>query len=774
MRKITRFLSLLVLLLTAATGAWAQSAATHVVTQATVNDIFSGAGYTLGNAVKAGDVLDFQGTIDIDHSLVINKPVSIISSSNPNAVVKLNSASNTETPVNGDPGRAFVINKAGSGTTVQGIRIENTQTWLYNTSNVTFTGVTMWVEEATVGSGVGNVAIRYSDDITFDGCTVYTKNSGGSSACTLTGSHDCTFRNSRFEKEGNVGNPLFIGNPSNVNDKPADYTLNNDNISVINCTITAESSGAISKFQIMGGLRHRIENCTVNIATGISSNVTKPEDRLVIRNNTFMIPASVTFPNYSTVEGNTVTVNDATGKVSPFVTFNQGTTATNNTITVTTTGTGTTKVNVRKGATLTGNTINNNVEVSSNSNDFVGSTITGNTINGTVTFASNSKNNTLTRNVITSTGDYAVVMASTADANNIVRYNTLIAATKKGDEAVNPSTGTGNTISNNSNIALMLADGTKDAAKWTATVGEGDAQPLPVAGLNEGDAVTLTYGGRLKVKSVTATTDAEPTPLTIEAVTPGTIVVTFNNTTSDACNGMKYSLDGGLTKTEITSTTTIEGLKAGDKVQFYGNGKETQVYGGKTVVSIQGTGDGFQTKVYGNIMSLLDETGFATKTDLPEADYVFFGLFKNNTTLTDASELLLPATTLTNACYQQMFDGCTNLTKAPKLPAMTLADGCYAYMFSGCQLLTAAPKLPATTLDISCYYCMFNGCTSLTSAYVKAAYTGVNAECASMFDGCTADGAVLHTTPDNKARWEAKMGSGKEWPTWSVADDWQE
>jgi hypothetical protein len=105
---------------------------------------------------------------------------------------------------------------------------------------------------------------------------------------------------------------------------------------------------------------------------------------------------------------------------------------------------------------------------------------------------------------------------------------------------------------------------------------------------------------------------------------------------------------------------------------------------------------------------------------------------------------------------------------------MTLADGCYAYMFSGCQLLTAAPKLPATTLDISCYYCMFNGCTSLTSAYVKAAYTGVNAECASMFDGCTADGAVLHTTPDNKARWEAKMGSGKEWPTWSVADDWQE
>ena len=328
--------------------------------------------------------------------------------------------------------------------------------------------------------------------------------------------------------------------------------------------------------------------------------------------------------------------------------------------------------------------------------------------------------------------------------------------------------------------SVKMKDGTKDAAKWTITSGQksttGDNAD-GLTGLSEKDAVTLTYGGRLKVKGVTATTDYDPlaTPLTVEALTAGTIKV--NITDEDdfpvtLTTGMKYSKDGGTTKRLITQSEDIPVAK-GDKVQFYGNGTDTQVHG-NAVVSIQGTGDGFQTKVYGNIMSLLDETGFATKTDLPEADYVFFGLFKNNTTLTDASELLLPATTLTNACYQQMFDGCTNLTKAPKLPAMTLADGCYAYMFSGCQLLTAAPKLPATTLDISCYYCMFNGCTSLTSAYVKAAYTGVNAECASMFDGCTADGAVLHTTPDNKARWEAKMGSGKEWPTWSVAADWQE
>ena len=55
--------------------------------------------------------------------------------------------------------------------------------------------------------------------------------------------------------------------------------------------------------------------------------------------------------------------------------------------------------------------------------------------------------------------------------------------------------------------AVKLADGTKDAGNWTATVGQGDAQGLP-ADVCKGDAVTLNYTGRLKVKSVTATTDA--------------------------------------------------------------------------------------------------------------------------------------------------------------------------------------------------------------------------------------------------------------------------
>ena len=419
--KKTRLLLLLALLMTAATGAWAQST-THVVKQDNVNTIFSGDGYTLGDAVAAGDVLDFQGEIDLQHSLIVNKQVTIKSTTK-DAVVKLHTVAGSL--VGDDPGNSFVINKAGSGTTVQDIRIENTETWIFNTSNVTFTGVTMWVEDARVGSGVGHVALRYSDNVTFDGCTVYTKNNGGSSCCALTGSHDCTFKDTHFETAGSTGNVLLIGNPYNIQDKPADYTMNNDNISVLNCTFTAESSGGTSNVQIVGGLRHRIENCTVNFATSFGCNATASEDGHVIRNNTFTNGLKV--PRASTVTGNTI----------------------NGNVTI-----------IANNATVSGTTV------------FPGSTITGNSILGKVTFNSNSKNNTFTGNTVISSEAYAVVMASTKDANNTVTDNILLAASNAGDAAVNPSTGTGNTISNNlSEAATGDVTWNFDAATGTLTIG---------------------------------------------------------------------------------------------------------------------------------------------------------------------------------------------------------------------------------------------------------------------------------------------------------------
>jgi len=59
---------------------------------------------------------------------------------------------------------------------------------------------------------------------------------------------------------------------------------------------------------------------------------------------------------------------------------------------------------------------------------------------------------------------------------------------------------------------VSMKDGVKDADKWTVKVGEGQAQALPIGGLkgDGSETVTLKYNGRLKVKSVTATSDAAP------------------------------------------------------------------------------------------------------------------------------------------------------------------------------------------------------------------------------------------------------------------------
>ena len=243
--------------------------------------------------------------------------------------------------------------------------------------------------------------------------------------------------------------------------------------------------------------------------------------------------------------------------------------------------------------------------------------------------------------------------------------------------------------------SITLQEGTEDTENWTV--------PTEAAA---GTEVTATYNGEKKVKSVKAVKKAPADPLavpmTIEAITAGTISV------SSPKEGMQYSKNGGA-KTAVTTSIDVA---AGDKVQFYGNGTSITSYSG---TNITGSGDGFTCKVYGNIMSLVDEENFATATTL-SANYTFSSLFYGNATLTDASGLLLPATKLAKYCYRQMFQGCTALTAAPALPATQLAEYCYYYMFYGCFALTAAPELPATELAAYCYYSMFQGCTSLTTA----------------------------------------------------------
>ena len=214
----------------------------------------------------------------------------------------------------------------------------------------------------------------------------------------------------------------------------------------------------------------------------------------------------------------------------------------------------------------------------------------------------------------------------------------------------------------------------------------------------------------------------ESTPLTLEAT------VACDITVSNPRSGMKYSVDGGKTMVLMTGTTTID-VAAEKTVQFYGKGTEITAYFASydDYTHIDCSANCY---IYGNIMSLVDEAGFGNNRELPAKD-TFRELFFRNTHLISHSEkyLVLPATTLTECCYESMFYGCTSLTTAPDLPAKTLATNCYRAMFTDCRVLTEAPELPATTLAEWCYSDMFSGCTNLN--YIKCLATDISA------NGCT-------------------------------------
>ncbi len=261
------------------------------------------------------------------------------------------------------------------------------------------------------------------------------------------------------------------------------------------------------------------------------------------------------------------------------------------------------------------------------------------------------------------------------------------------------------------------------------------------------------------------------TPLTFEITSAGDICWLFiNNSGNGEAKTLEYKKNDG-NWTEITSTTggSRISVSAGDEVQFRGDNVGMSYSSTTLHYRNEFSGTTAEFKVKGNIMSLLDKDDFLDKRTFDQgAEFAFFLLFNACSGLTDASDMVLPATALTASCYRSMFQQCTNLVHSPEeLPATVLAESCYRTMFPSCPSLETAPKsigdadtvmppyacqsmfqnavslvktpeLPASTLGAYCYYQMFYGCTSLTKTPEALPATILADRCYQfMFDGCT-------------------------------------
>lgn len=104
-------------------------------------------------------------------------------------------------------------------------------------------------------------------------------------------------------------------------------------------------------------------------------------------------------------------------------------------------------------------------------------------------------------------------------------------------------------------------------------------------------------------------------------------------------------------------------------------------------------------------------------------------------------------------CYKSLFDGCSNLLRAPSLPATSLAASCYFNMFKGCSSLADVPELPAHNIPTSAYQYMFQNCTSLTKLPILPAQTVASKGYYGMFYGCSLIKVSATKTGDYKANW---------------------
>lgn len=225
------------------------------------------------------------------------------------------------------------------------------------------------------------------------------------------------------------------------------------------------------------------------------------------------------------------------------------------------------------------------------------------------------------------------------------------------------------------------------------------------------------YLGSTKIWPTTPPHDYSHDYLTIEAIS-NTYISFITSEILTVDRTVDVSLDNGQTWTSIRflqgswdggSPTQIT-LHQGDKMLIKGNNTSYAVLDEDAYhpgnieacyfdIYVPDSSGG--CKIYGNIMSLIYGDNFVGQTSLTAQctfSYLFNGHGRSSVIIKDASNLILPATTLTKYCYSYMFMY-SRFDKAPILPATTLTEGCYEYMFNGCTALNYIKCLATTGLN---------------------------------------------------------------------------
>ena len=275
------------------------------------------------------------------------------------------------------------------------------------------------------------------------------------------------------------------------------------------------------------------------------------------------------------------------------------------------------------------------------------------------------------------------------------------------------------------------------------------------------DYPTTTFYTHALIKTDgTLVTSAEYPVAWMYFISEQDLQLAINAISTTISDNLYYSLNNGKSWTAWRANT----VTVPSNTRFYVNGTDIDHFATGTSLNqfsyIKEYTDS-EFECYGNIEALLDWETVHSGVEPTMANYAFACFFES-TKITTAPDL--PAiTTLTDYCYDGMFNHCTCLEKAPDLPAEYVPSAAYYEMFLHCSSLVISPRilakqvgtfgcgdmfkdcsslqlppaLPASSVGYDGYTGMFNGCVSLISIPALPARVLNRACYQTMFQGCT-------------------------------------
>ncbi len=224
---------------------------------------------------------------------------------------------------------------------------------------------------------------------------------------------------------------------------------------------------------------------------------------------------------------------------------------------------------------------------------------------------------------------------------------------------------------------------------------------------------------------------------------------------------IEWSKDGRTWNRTVNDSSAHQidvSVEQGDKVYWRGSGvrlSSSSASSGRQAV-FSSTGE---FNVSGHILSLLKGSDYDNMTGV--GNITFPRIFENCTKMVSAEELVLPTSISgLNYAFYYAFYNCKALVAAPQFPS-DVAAYCYFGMYRSCISLTQAPALPAQTLVQNCYSQLFYACSSLN--YIKCLATDISAaDCLTNWvDGVASVGRFVKTA--NAAFPSGKSGIPTNW-----------